>query len=106
MIAARQTVTMSKDMRRCCVALRSLLKNYNNPSCGGADALTSLLLPYRSLRICSVVAPRHRIRRAHNLNCCSFSIDSLAEKDRLVYPGFLASDRKIARDRDTVEFPS
>src|SRR5213075_633125 len=56
---------------------KSLLKNYNNSSCGGADALTSLLLPYRSLRICSVVAPRHRIRRAHNLNCRSFSTDSL-----------------------------
>src|SRR5205814_8359046 len=55
---------------------RRLSKNYNNSSCGGADALTSLLLPYRSLRICSVVAPRHRIRRAHNLQCRSFSTGS------------------------------
>src|SRR5947207_3489751 len=58
------------------VSTRSLLKNYNHSSCGGADALTSLLLPYRSLRICSVLAPRHRVRRAHNLNCRSFSTDS------------------------------
>src|SRR5947207_14949372 len=66
------------------VSTRSLLKNYNHSSCGGADALTSLLLPYRSLRICSVVAPRHRIRRAHNLNCRSFSKDSQAPARRKV----------------------
>ena len=54
------------------------MKNSNHSSCGGADALTSLLLPYRSLRICPVVAPRHRIRRAHNLNCRSCSTDSQA----------------------------
>src|SRR5204863_9580013 len=48
-----------------------------------ADALTSLLLPYRSLRICSVVAPRHRSRRAHNLNCRSFSTDSLTPAESL-----------------------
>ena len=57
-------------------APRSLLKNCNRSSCGGADALTSLRLPYRSLRICAVGVPRHRIRRAHNLNSRSFSTGS------------------------------
>jgi hypothetical protein len=46
---------------------KSLMKNDNPSSCGGADALTSVLVPYRSLRICPVGAPRHYIRRAHNL---------------------------------------
>jgi hypothetical protein len=50
--------------------------NGDNSSCGGVDALTSLRLHYRSLRICSVGAPRHRIHRAHNLNCPSSSTGS------------------------------
>jgi hypothetical protein len=54
----------------------SRLKKHSNPYCGGAEALTSLLLPHRSLRICSVVAPRHRIRRARNLKCRNFSTGS------------------------------
>lgn len=46
----------------------SLLEKSDNPSCGGADALTLLRLHYRPLRVCSVGASRHCIRRARNLN--------------------------------------
>jgi len=56
--------------------LRSLLKNSNHSFCSGANALTSLRLHYRSLRICSVGAPRHYIRRARKLTVRNFSTDS------------------------------
>ena len=59
---------------------RSLLKNSNNSFCGGANALTSLRLHHRSLRICSVGAPRHCIRRARNLNRRNFSTNSYAPR--------------------------
>ena len=55
---------------------RSLLKNSTHSFCGVANALTSLRLHHRSLRICSVCAPRHCVRRAHKLNRRSFTIDS------------------------------
>ena len=55
---------------------RSLLKNSVNSSCSGVNALTSLRLHHRSLRICSVGAPRHRIHRASKLNSRNLSTDS------------------------------
>src|SRR3954451_12763548 len=45
-------MTANMERRQNCFGVadlaRSLLKNYNTSSCGGADALTSLLLPLRS----------------------------------------------------------
>jgi hypothetical protein len=55
---------------------KSLLKNSRSSSCGGADALTSFRLHYRSLRICAVGGPSHHKRHARNLNSPNFSTGS------------------------------
>ena len=64
------------------------MKNYTNSFCGGADALTSLRLPHRSLRICSVGAPSHCIHHARKLNSRNFSTDSRAPQPLSLGTGY------------------